>query len=215
MDIANVHFQSTIDFGPMSEQNSITVTFPDKQTASRIVDLVVRNKPSGWGRKSFASYYNEHYALQLKRELDAMIASKKSRMIGLGTKIKSSRTMYLLVNQSWRYLIDHLDPDGIYGKHLCNTIRQIKHGHGVAIYWKDQVEIMSGEEIGDIKEQKKWKRQVDDYLGSDETAPLHIAKVVLTPEEVDQLKAELDDLEGSVLYSVTCKEIKICKVGEC
>jgi len=196
----------------MSEEQHkpIIISFPDKQTVQRVVDLVVRKKPLGWSRKSFATYYNEHYALQLKRELDLMLENKKSRLIALGQTMKTTSTIYLFVNQAWRYLIENLDPDGRYGTHKNNCRIQRVHGRGVAIWWRETIDEIKGEEISEKKDIKKWKMQVDDYLISDDIKPLHLERLILSVEEVEQLKEELSDLEN-IVYSVTCKEIKIVK----
>jgi uncharacterized protein involved in tolerance to divalent cations len=197
---------------PSNEQyKPITVTFPDGATASKVVDLIVRKKPVGWSRKSFATYYNEGCAMQLKRELDLMIETKKSRLIVMSQKIKSTSTLYLYVNQAWRYLMDFHDSDGVYGAHRNNTIIRKIHGRGIAIWWKDDAESIQGEEISEKKDQKKWKIKMDEYLDSDDVKPFHLDHLILTAEEVEQIKEQLADL-SNIMCSVTCKEIKICKI---
>src|ERR1019366_10578257 len=99
----------------MSNEKHISVIYPDSTTAARVVDLVVRKKPLGWGRRSYSSYYREEYALWLKKQLDAMDVDKKSRAFPYSAW-KNSRpdTIYLRVNHSFHYLIDFLDHEGKY-----------------------------------------------------------------------------------------------------
>jgi len=85
---------------------------------------------------------------------------------------------------------------------------------GVILKFRDFVnDTLHGEDFVAREDRCKWKKQVDDYLTDDDkTDPLHIEHLLLTPEEIDQVKSELSDL-GNVQFSVTSKEIKIVKTS--
>lgn len=73
--------------------------------------------PDGWRKTSTSSYYTERHALQLKPTLDALIADPDLVKVFTAEKMKKAvSTLYLQVWQSWKYLIDHLDPDGKYAE---------------------------------------------------------------------------------------------------
>ena len=191
----------------------ITITYPNGQVASKIIDLVVRNKPIGWSRKSYATYYREEYAEQLKKELDNMIDTKRSKVFRYDIMPNLSPTsIYLWINQSFRYILDNLDPDKKYAK-LYHSIKieRIK-SVGVTISYRDLItNTFKGEDFVARQDKVRWTQQIDDYLSNENvTKPLHIQNLILTPEEVAQLKSELEDL-SSIQYSVTSREIKLIK----
>src|SRR4051812_14140417 len=83
--------------------------FPNPQTASAIVDLVVHKRPKGWSRKSNATYYKEIYAKQMKESVDKMIETgnrlvyKYEVWCNEDDGNMSPGTLYLRINQSIRY----------------------------------------------------------------------------------------------------------------
>lgn len=195
------------------EQQPITVTFPDKKTASAIVDLVVRKKPVGWARKSYATYYRPEYAEQLKRELDNMLETNKSKVFRYDmTPSLSPSSIYMWVNQSFRYILDFMDPDKKYlNLHHRISIERIK-GVGVTISFRPLCsDSFKGVDFVAREDKVKWKKKMDDYLSdNDNIKPLHIDNLVLTSEEVVQLKSELEELTN-IQYSVSSREIKLIK----
>jgi len=199
----------------MSNDKPITVTYPDGATAQRVVDLIVRKKPIGWGRRSYSSYYTEDYALWIKRELDAMAIDKKSRAFPYNLwKNSTPNTVYLRVNQSWHFLRDYLDPEGKYER-MWHQIKVSRvRGFGVTLEYKESAtEMPSGEVFVPRTDVCKWKKEIDDYLNDDSvTKPLHIEKLILTPDEVKKITDELSDLE-TIQFVVRHNEIKIIKVA--
>jgi len=198
----------------MSNDKHITITYPDAVTAQRVVDLVVRKKPVGWGRRSYSSYYREEYALWIKGELDKMDADKKPRAFPYSLwKNSTPNTIYLRVNQAWHYLRDFLDPEGKYEKmfHQIKVCR--KHGYGVTLEYKEIAgEMPVGEVFVPRSDERKWKKQIDDYLNDDSIIkPLHLERLVLTQEEVKKLIAELEG-DSRIQFVVRHNEIKIIKV---
>ncbi len=190
------------------------VTFPDNTTAARVVDLVVRKRPIGWGRKSYSTYYRQEYAEQMKKELDSIIETKKGKLFPYDRfPSMSSQSLYLRINHSIHFVLDYLDPDGKYAK-LWREIKTEKiKGRGVIIKYRDFItDELIGEEYVAKADKVKWKQKIDIYLESDEVKPLHIDNLILSASEVEEVKRELDGVE-SIKFSVTCKEIKIIKVA--
>lgn len=188
----------------------ITVTFPDKQTASRIVDLIVRKKPHGWGRRSYATYYRPEYGEWLRKELQPILDTGEPQVFRL-TGRYTMNSLYLLINQAFTYLREEvIDKDKWI--ELWEKVKVEKHkGVGVIISIKEPPkDLPTGENFVPKTETPKWRRELNDYLSGDEIRPFHKDRLVLTNEEVNQIKIELDGLEN-IQFSINNKEIKIIK----
>lgn len=200
----------------MSNDKHITVTYTNATAAQRVVDLVVRKKPLGWGRRSYSSYYKEDYALWIKRELDAMDVDKKPRAFPYSSwKNSTPNTIYLRVNQAWHYLRDFMDSDGKYERMFHQIKVSRVRGYGVTMEYKESAsEMPAGEIYVPKSEEKKWKKQIDDYLNDDSNVkPLHIDHLILSQEEVKKVTDELSDL-STIQFVVKHNEIKIIKVNQ-
>jgi hypothetical protein len=209
----------------MSEEQQnkpVTITFPDGRTASNIVNLVVKKKPAGWSRRSYATYYKKRYAEWLKRDIDAMMIDRQPVIYrkDLWPNV-SMHSLYLRVNQALRYLLDpenNMDPDGKYKKfmeeiHIGFVPKGKSSKIGVAMMFD---EVLEGNEpkaekfVGE-EDMPKWKMELDEWLESgSNTEPFHRSGLILTPEVIEQLKLELDGLEN-VIASITSRDIKIIK----
>lgn len=196
------------------KQKQVTITYPNAETASQVVNLLVRKKPVGWGRHSYSSYFREEYALWVKTILDAMCEDKKPRVLRYDQwKNSSPNTVYLRVNQSWHYLREYLDPDHKYEKLLTKIKVERVRGVGVTLaFVETAVDMPLGEVYVPKSDSKKWQKELDAYLNDDTiTKPLHISNLILTPEEVAKLKTELEDLT-TIQFSVNHREIKVIKL---
>jgi hypothetical protein len=89
------------------------------------------------------------------------------------------------------------------------------HGYGVTLEYKESATDMpSGEVFVPRTDICKWKKQIDDYLNDDSiTKPLHIERLILTPDEVKKVTDELSDLD-TIQCVVKHNEIKIIKVNQ-
>jgi hypothetical protein len=197
----------------MNEEQPITVVFPSGKVASKIVDLVVRSKPEGWSRKSYATYYSESYALWLKADLDKLIERRNPIVYRYDLWKMSRDALYLRINQAWRYLRDHLDlEDKRYDKLWHDTERERVRGVGITIRYKDLQDGHAAEEFVAPSDTPKWRKKLDEYLEDESGSgkPLHIDNLLLTPEDIEQLKLELDGL-SNVIYQITSREIKVIR----
>jgi len=192
----------------------ITITYANKQIASQVVDLLVRKRPVGWGRKSYATYYRSEYAMQLKKELDAMIETQKDKVFRLDTMRLSLNSTYQMINQSFHFLMDN-GPDAEKYRDLWKKIRVERvRGTAVCIRFRDfATEVLRGEDFVARDDRMKWKKQIDEYLNNDTVCkPLHIQHLLLSPEDMTNLRAELEDLTN-ISFSVSSKEVKIIKLN--
>jgi hypothetical protein len=201
----------------MKEEQSkpITISFPDGKVAKQVVNLLVRKKPKGWAHRSYASYYKLVYAEWLLRDINEMMVDRQPRIFPYDKWPNvSPSSLYLRVNQATAYILDNLDPDGKYARFFeqikCRRIPKV----GVKLCFDDVLaDVEPGGEkfIGD-DDAPAWKQKMDAYLESDDETvePFHQTGLMLTPEQVAQLELELSGL-SSIMYSVSCREIKIIK----
>ena len=200
----------------MEQQSNkpITITLPDGKTAQRVVDLVVSGKkPPGYSRRSVASYYTEDYALWLKRDLDQMLSRNVSRVfLYKDWPELSPNSLYLRIMQGWEYLINELDPDGIYKKLWHRTKRNRVNQVGITLAFKGFEDGKSGQDYSPQEDIPKWRKLLDEYLESDEPnqKPFVRENLILMPDQVELLKQELSGL-SNVIFSVDSGTIKVIK----
>jgi len=197
----------------MSNDKPITITYPSGKLASQVVDLLVRKRPVGWSRKSYATYYRQEYALQLKKELDNMIETNKDKVFRVENQPRlSMNSIYLFVNQAFHFLMDN-GPDAEKYRDLWKKVRVERiRGTAVCIRFRDfATDVLRGEDFVSRDDRMKWKKDIDNYLNDDSAVePLHIEHLLLSPEDIQNVKSELEGLE-TIQFSVTSKEIKIIK----
>lgn len=211
-----------------STNKPIVVHFPDRQTAQRVVDIIVRKRPVGWSRKSYATYYREEYAISIKKILDALAENKKPKVLRLDQYPSMSiNSLYLFVNQAAHFLRDSMDGEerdadgrvirtaGHYARQWQSVKVEKHRAHGVTIKYKDFVaENFEAEDFVPASNMPKWKKELDQYLlDSKIVKPFHKDNLMLTPQDMQQLNNELGDLQdaGQIQYVVTSKEIKVLK----
>lgn len=190
---------------------TVTLTLPSGQIASKLVDVLVRDQPLGWSRKSYSAYYNLHYANWLKPVLDDMIARRVSKVFLLENFNIKLDSLYLRINHSFRFICDHLDSENVY-KSFYDEIEICKlRRRGATIKFKERLDMPSGEDFVDKKDAPKWRQKLDEYIDAPATgAPLYIKNLLLDEDEIEQIKLELEGL-SNLVYSVDCREIKVIK----
>ena len=196
---------------PPLPQIVISATNP---ITSQIVNAVVKNRPLGWSQRSQATYYKERNAKWLQHDIDLMMVDRKARLYRYSTFSGMSRnSLYLKINQSFRFLLDNLDPDGIY-KDFADSIRITRQPNvGVLIKFEEHsdCESIEGEALESITQRPKWMEKMDAWLESEETKPFIKEGLCLSDEEVAQVKLELSGLTN-VMASVDNGCIKIMKL---
>lgn len=194
--------------------------FSSPEIASKVVNLVVHNRPAGWSRKSNAPYYKEIYAIQLKGEIDKMIESGKPLCFRYTTWCTdetrmSKQTLYNRINQSIRYLIEQLDIDRHYAKWYESVRVERVHNVGIIISFVvglDSAGQFKAEQVEPKENEPIWKREMDAWLESDNIRPFCKEGLALTPQQVIDLSVELDTLSG-IKASVTSSSVKIIRMN--
>lgn len=200
----------------MTEQDeqAIKVIFPNKEVMSQVVNAVVKKKPLGWARKSYATYYSKHYAEWIKKDIDGLMLDRAPRIYRYSAWPRvSARSLYLRINQALRFLLDNLDPDSTYANFMSQVrIKQILQV-GVSMALDEVVEgnVPHAEVFIAESDAPKWKQQMEIYLDAEsDGTPFHKDNLALTPAMIQQVELELSGLEN-IIWSVTSKEIKIMK----
>jgi len=190
------------------------------QAAKIALDIMARGKkPPGWSRRSCSPYYNARYANELKVALDDMLKSGQDTVFPVNDgRQRSINSIYLRINQGFRYLMDYLDKDSVYAQ--LNERLRIKREAGVGV----RLMFVTGEDdigLPAAKIQKRmvnrlsWKDAVDSYLENAQIGdePLLIESVVLLPSQIQELRTALAMLKDRFIFSITAKSIKIIRMA--
>lgn len=100
------------------------------------------------------SYYKRKYAEALLPVLDAMLVDRKQRSFSAKEHNSSLNSLFLRVNRSWLYIIDHMDEQGTYER------------------LRKEVYISKDEQTGDVKlsfEKTKRRKADMEYPEPDRT----------------------------------------------
>jgi len=203
------------------KENAVAAFFKDPSVAKAVTDMVVRKKPMGWSRRSNTAYFKEPYALALKEVIDEMLRTREDQIYFYKDFPNVSRTtLYQKINMSLRYLLEFLDtPDRLYARWNEMVVIKQEAGVGVAIRF---IPALKDGIVADFKpkavlpkaEVPSWKQKIDDYLEDARlTKPLHLDKLALTPDEMQQIKDSLSQLRG-IVFVIRAYEIKIIKTNE-
>jgi hypothetical protein len=197
----------------MNNEKQVTITLPDGQTAAKIVNFVVKKRPHGWSRRSYATYYKESYALWLKKDIDQMILDRQPIVYRYDKwpNIKAAG-LYLRITQAMMYLLDELDTNNVYHKFREQIRIKRKKGAGIVISFDDVLgDEPQGERFIADEDKPTWYKKMYDYLENvNEVKPLHIDGLLLSPEQIEALQAELEGL-SNILFTISSREIKIIK----
>ena len=196
--------------------------FPNPQVASKIVDMVIHNRPLGWSRKSNAPYYKEMYAEQVRDDIDKMVESgnpicyRYAKWCNEDTNM-SKQTLYNRINQSIRYLIEQLDmPDRKYRKWYETVHVERVSGVGVTITFivgLHDKQSFRADEVQPRDNMPQWQRRMEDWLESDSIKPFCEEGLCLSPEQIAELTTNLSNLTN-VQASVKCESVKIIRINE-
>lgn len=190
--------------------------------AKKVVEALAdkQDKPAGWGRRSSASYYNEVYAEQSKKVLDEMMIDRKDRLFSYGAwPHLSAQSVYLRVNQSLRFLVDHADKDGVYRKFLSMISITRERNLGVKLTFIEEFRNGPGSTFAPTivvpsSDVAKWKQRMETWLEDSEPgeAPFVVNNLLLSPDEIKDLKLEFAGLK-SVLASISATSVKLIKIN--
>jgi len=160
-----------------------------------------KENPRGWRGSTVATYYNEQEAAATKIVLDSMVDGKDKliRCANLGIKAATLRSK---IYQSWSYLIDNSDPEGIYQKLRANTETVLwpvksKNKEGVVIHWSarniKKAMPLEAEDIEPLEHLVTWRDNLDKFMDTaEENDALELTDLALSEEEFIALKESID-----------------------
>ena len=198
----------------MSEEQEQVIRdiFKDPTVTEKVVNALTSTKPQGWSHRSHATYYKAMYAKELKEKVDEMMQNKQDIIYKYSTWCTektqySPQTVYNRVNQSLRYILDQLDPKGIYKEwHETVEVRREK-GKGVVIsyipgFGSNDEESPRPEFVEPKNTKPLWMRRLDEWIeDNDNYEPFVKDGLALGTDEIVALKvmlASLPNLQASI-----------------
>jgi len=197
--------------------------FKDPETAARVANaLVPSSRPDGWSKKSNAPYYKEVYAKEIKDTLDSVMATKQDMLYSYADFEKlgmSHATVYLRVNQSSRYLMKYMDPEGKYADILMNKVSITKERNvGVRISLLPEYRETGTESVFKPKsvvpksDDPIWRKKLEEFLENAQPGEtFHKSGLALDPDEIKELNDSFISVQGFIA-NITSYEIKIVRV---
>jgi hypothetical protein len=166
-------------------------------------------KPIGTARRSNYPYYNAMYGGQIKKEILKMLENRKDivylyDVFCTPSTGVSHNTLYMRINQSLRFALDHLDDEKRTLTSWYSMVRvERRPGSGVRISFIPEFRAASVSDFAPstvIAEEvaPQWKLDMDEWLESGNMEPLKIGELALTQEQVKALKLSLKGIIGIV-----------------
>lgn len=194
--------------------------FPSQEIASKMASMVISKKPLGVGKTSCYTYYKEVYAMKLKDSVDMMITSGDSLLYKYSVYCEcdggvSKETLYKMINQSIRYLVECMDNAELKYSTWRNSVDIRRTDEGILIEYSKGFKMVIGTK--DFKGElvvpgdsgtPKWMLEMRDWLEGDGSKPFMRERLTMTPKEVLELKQELSE-DRRLMFSVDCTSVKI------
>lgn len=203
------------------ENEQLKTVLKDPTMQAKAVDMLVRKRPMGWGRRSIAPYFKECFGMEAKAVLDEMMKSRQDQVYDYHTfKTKfgiNENTLYLRVNQSIMYVCEMMDdPQRTYGR-FCEmfTVKR-KRGIGVVLEFRPEcregaVSDFKPKPIDPQEEVPKWKQRMHKFLEEGDVGDTFLQeRLVLTRDEIKALEDSLK--VPGVMCNITSYSVKILKV---
>lgn len=168
---------------------------------------VVSNKGSSM------SYFRESFGLEMKAVLDSMFADPEKRnwifRYSHYPELRNS-SLYIRINQSLAYLLQHLDLDGKYTKLRDEfVIDRVSNKNGILLVRTCNLSLVKAEPC--VDNEKNYSEDIDKFL-EDETKPiLHLKGLDLSAGMIKNIEDSLIDITN-VHALITETEIKIVKI---
>lgn len=165
-----------------------------------LINVAVINKtiPKGWKLSTNAPYYNEKSALVVKQHIDKILADH-AVVITITPRFVKVQTQYHKLCQGQLYLIDHLDPEGIYAaaKHNIEVSRNLEN---VVIHWKENpgmVDVDITDNVTLETKEKRWKADLEDFLATSHNGDRFLReKIVVTAEDEAEIRRSVMNLNN-------------------
>lgn len=152
-------------------------------------------------------YYNAVAGAEIMDLLSQLLKEKDAdipRPVLLFYKDSNLRpkSMLMKINNSWKWINENADKDGRY-KHLRKSVSVSLEREALAIRWKNpgatatlEAHLAAGT--------TDWKKQIQDWLGSDSEETFELKNLALSDEDIGWLHGLLDSAE--VRFSVIDRE---------
>ena len=199
--------------------------FPSREIASRMVALTVTKRPIGVDKKSYYPYYTAYHATMIKKSIDSMIITRESIIYRYAefcegpNATMSENTLYNMVRQAIRYLIDYMDTPELTYRTWQQVIKtsQSRSRGGVCIDFRPDFRSDGVKGIGELVVPPtdglpKWKNEMNIWLEDTENVkPFIRERLTLSSSEVLELKMDLKEIRG-IMCNVDATRIQIMKV---
>jgi hypothetical protein len=207
---------------PEDFQRKLTRVFlkllPKEATAQHI--------PKGWRPGSTASYYKESAAKDLQVVLDSMIAETpdavgklKDRFLNRRVLNLNKATLYQKITQGWLYLIEHMDPEGVY-KNLRLECEVQREHEGVRIARKANMQTKSiaatlaasatldgASQTGSVV---NWRSALEEFIvNAKEDDVFNMDGLTLDDEDIQNIKSMLITIPGMNVIALNERRIKL------
>lgn len=162
------------------------------------------------------TYYKKHFAEELRFVLDAIAEDQKDR-IYYYTKFPNytKSTLEMKIRQSWHYLMDNMDPDNKY-KLLWSKVQIAEDKNKTGIRLKvlknavSAADVVMPDVVEDETKAFDWRPDLDKYLMEAPSGAMFKRDVNLMDETVENLIANLSQLEG-IEFKISNRKILIIK----
>lgn len=184
-----------------------------KQVLHSIIDK--EKRPPTWSKASCSPYYKEHFALELKKHLDAMMDDREDRMwLFADFKWLSKNSLYLMLNQAFRYLVDRMDtPEQKYANlRQIISVTKAKDKHGTPIGIRMTIvdmPILTAHKI--TKKEDAWRLDMENFIEEAQSGQVFIAKdLMLSADEMIDLEAFIATFDN-IMANITMTSVKLVK----
>jgi hypothetical protein len=189
----------------------------DPEIKASAVDAITEKKPKSFAPRSVAPYYKERFAKQIRDVLDAMVLDREPRMFHYESfPSHSPDSLYLRINQSFRYLYEHMDTEDKKYFKLKEEINVSRvRGKGVLLAFDDS---WNGDTFTPVKvlppdKSILWKDKMEKWIETSEVGENFVQEgLTLSPEEVLDYKRSFAGIDN-IWASISSKAIKLVKVN--
>lgn len=182
-----------------------------------------KKKPSGWRKRSTSPYFKPWFAEKIKRVVDQMYIDGHDKIyVYTDYPSHTKNTLYLFVNQAFRFLITHMDtPDGKYSK-AKDEIGISREPHkGIRLSFHKNIKDGSRSEFDNMphdvipkKHEIEWKTKMEEFLEeAPEGANFEQLNLILSTEEVEDLRNSFAGLDN-IGASITRTSVKLVKIPQ-
>ena len=192
------------------------------QLVNAITNAKTEKRPPNWAKSSNPPYYRERFAVELRKHLDEMMTDHEDRLYRYEDFTwLSKNSLYLMLNQALRYLLDHLDHEGKYAAYrqmISITRERDRFGASKGIRFSIAKDIRSGGAPPFIStkvrdKEDAWRTDMENFIEeAEEGSEFEIKKLALSPEEIYELEVFLGGF-SNILANIGPSSIKLVKIS--